>query len=336
VEYVQNAEGMIVVRGTEAGIADVRNTVRVMDAPKASLQAVRVTIKAEFTATPKGGKPKVYKAATSAVGFVDEKMPLDLSIGSNRSDRMDLALSLVPSMVDSSSGGERGRVSLTGNGSIRANLPMELSRSVSVGVSVPLGGQAVIASGDAQFPTGNVQFKVTVSVTTDRSTATSAKTKMKSTKLVPPDHQSITDYTVLIGVPQDRPFVENWNAAERSIIWRGFDTMRWSRFGSKLRLPVQPGRKYALTVDVHVPQAAFRPGSGIFLGSQKICGIGRSGNIKVSGLIPAQKTGQVVLTVECANWRPTDYHLYPEDPRELGVAVRSVSLEAVSVTGRRK
>lgn len=325
-------DGSIIIKGTDDGIAEFKECVHMVDVPKIPVQ---VRVSAEFTVTLKGGSPTSYRSSTSAVGFAGDRLPVNLVTNHGKTVNTQISLDLSSSVSsDQLRGYAKAKIiTLTGKGRIHARLPIELDKTFSVAAVVPSGGQVLLASGNAQLPTGSIKFTLTASVASNDFNPYApvrAGARASKSKLVPPDHQPITDYTVLIGATQDRPFVDNWNAPERSIFWHGFDPMRWSRFGSKLKLPVKPGKKYVLTFEAHVPNAGLRPGSGVFLGNQEICSIEKTGNIKVKGTIPPQKASPIILTVQCANWRPTDFMGAGwSDRRELGVAVRTVSLKAI-------
>jgi hypothetical protein len=331
IEYVKSANRGILVRGTDDGVAELKDMIRMLDVrPK----SVRITIDAEFTVTLRGGKPQRYKAATSSLGFSGEKLPLNLAVSAGKSSHVNLALNLVPTVCGDNS------TSLNGNGSVRAHLPLELNKNLSVGASILPGEHTVIASGNAQMQTGSVQFVVTASAAVQAAVQKDAQARLalddepRDEAVKPPFHQPVTAYKILIG-SEDEPYVVNWGKPETSILWGGKDPMRWSSRGSKLVLPVLPGRKYKMTMDVYAPPIALRSGAGVFLGDQKICGITKTGTYKIAGTVPAQKARSITLSVECRNWKPEDVSPAAKwDNRVLGVAVRSVSLEAIPASGQ--
>ncbi|MDO8585985.1 MAG: glycosyl hydrolase family 28-related protein [Armatimonadota bacterium] len=142
-------------------------------------------------------------------------------------------------------------------------------------------------------------------------------------------------YTLMIGSENDQQVIKSWHGEETAHEWNNKGTKRWSTRGSQLLLPVLPGREYTLTVDVHVPKYAVDPGAGLYIGKRQIVRFAKDGTARLTGVIPASKADRVVLDVKCKIWVPKDVMPDSGDTRELGVAVRSITLKAKGSTAKR-
>lgn len=135
-------------------------------------------------------------------------------------------------------------------------------------------------------------------------------------------------YRLMIGSPNDQSRIRRWHGSEPSSEWGKKGTKRWSSTGSQLILPVIPGKKYTITMEVHMPKYAWTPEAGIYLGNKLIAAFPNKSVSMVTGTIPASSNSAVILSVKCKNWVPKDHIPGNNDTRVLGVAVRTVTMRA--------
>lgn len=140
--------------------------------------------------------------------------------------------------------------------------------------------------------------------------------------------QQVASYTVSIGSDGDRRVVRQWQGGEQASEW-GSGTKRWSAPNAQLILPVLPNKDYDVEFDVYVPEPAMHSDAGIYLGEKRIVAFDKPGIQVLKGKITAGKRDKVVLDVECKGWVPKDVNKDSQDPRVLGIAMRSVTMRAI-------
>jgi hypothetical protein len=115
--------------------------------------------------------------------------------------------------------------------------------------------------------------------------------------------------------------------------------MRWSTRESFLRLPVKPGKRYTVAVELVALEPALQPDAGLYLGGVRLASLSAPGLQTLRAVIPPQKGKQVTLTLRCREWSPADHvpkggrDLRTLDTRKLGLAVHSVTLTAEGAAG---
>jgi hypothetical protein len=145
--------------------------------------------------------------------------------------------------------------------------------------------------------------------------------------------RDLEHYRVQVGAEGDQRFVRRFHGRERMPSTFAHQTMRWSRDRSTLALPVVSGKRYALTLQVMVPESALEPEAGIYLGDQRLAGISKSGEQTLQVVIPPQKRDTVVLTLRCRGWIPRDTLPGSSDQRMLGIALYTITLRAAGTSG---
>ena len=136
-------------------------------------------------------------------------------------------------------------------------------------------------------------------------------------------------YAVQAGQEGDRPYLRDWHTPEPAAEWPDAAGMkRWSGARSLLRLPVECGRKYTITLDLNVPPQAVDAANGLYLNGLRILAIPeKSGIMTLSGEIPAGDEDLVVLELRVKGWCPKEVLPGSNDGRTLGVALRSVLMK---------
>ena len=144
------------------------------------------------------------------------------------------------------------------------------------------------------------------------------------------DAKGKAKYRIEIGVPGDRPYVKKWHGQEKACEWTtGEDHKRWSSGESFLRLPVLPKKNYTITLDIYAPKHALDPANGLYLGEKRIIEFpAAEGVATVTGTIPRIKDGEAVLAVRVKGWCPKTLDPNSNDTRNLGIALRSVTMQA--------
>ncbi len=161
------------------------------------------------------------------------------------------------------------------------------------------------------------------------------RTQMGFNEQHPVDWDAVGDdtrahYRVDIGVPNDRPYVIGWNGLEPALEWPGDEgTKRWSSRNSRLKLPVLPDRDYIITADVYIPSFAMEPDMGLVVEGELVAPFPQEEGVHtVTGELPATGLDTITMEVRCNAWQPKEEGL-GNDIRWLGVAVRSITLQAV-------
>ena len=106
--------------------------------------------------------------------------------------------------------------------------------------------------------------------------------------------------------------------------------MRWSSRSSKATFPILPNVEYEVSVDVHVPPHGIDAANGLYVGEACVLPLVEPGAGVRTAVLPGQEAGTVTLHFKNAGWVPALVLPGSEDNRELGVAVRSITLRARS------
>ncbi len=145
--------------------------------------------------------------------------------------------------------------------------------------------------------------------------------------------KDLEHYRVQVGAEGDRPFVRRFHGRETMPSAFPHQTMRWSRDESVLVLPVVPGKRYALTLQLLAPESALQPDAGVYLDGRRLASIPKAGEQAVQAVIPPQSGSSVTVTLRCRGWVPRDTILGSGDHRTLGVALYSITMRAAGASG---
>lgn len=142
------------------------------------------------------------------------------------------------------------------------------------------------------------------------------------------DEKALSHYRVRIGEPGDNPYVRGWYKPEKGGAWpEPGARMRWSRAESALKLPVTPGRRYAITLAINAPQHAIMPEAGLFLGETRIASLPqRAGLATISGEFTAGEGEWETLVLRVNGWVPAQVETGSDDKRTLGIALHEVTM----------
>lgn len=136
-------------------------------------------------------------------------------------------------------------------------------------------------------------------------------------------------YRVEIGAEGDGRYLRGWHGRER-IATR---TMRWSTTGSRLSLPVVPGKPYTLSLELNVPEAAAAPDAGLYLDGKRLASF-KPGATTLTLELPPSRTERVALEVICKGWIPRKVIAGSQDDRTLGVTLYAVTVRAKGAKNR--
>ncbi len=126
----------------------------------------------------------------------------------------------------------------------------------------------------------------------------------------------------------------NWYGAEPASEWKSDDKKQWSKPGARVYLPVLPGTRYTIALDARVPGEALEPGSGLYVGGRCILPIAKAGIGIIEGKFLTGDERYIVLEVRCRSWKPIDHLQGSQDSRDLGIAVRNLTLRAAGAGDR--
>lgn len=137
-------------------------------------------------------------------------------------------------------------------------------------------------------------------------------------------------YVVDVGSDGDRPYAKEWHGQEKAAEWpEGEGTKRWSQAKSILKLPIEPGKPYTITLEAHVPPHAMSPGNGLYVGDTCVLPFpGKEGLVAIAGTLPVSREDTIVLRLQVKGWCPKDVIQGSNDDRTLGIAVRSVTMKS--------
>jgi hypothetical protein len=132
-----------------------------------------------------------------------------------------------------------------------------------------------------------------------------------------------THYRLRIGATADAAYLKAWHGRERA----GKRPMRWSTAASQLILPVVPGKRYTLTIQVAVPKQAASPEAGLYLDGRRLAPL-RAGDATVVVELPPRPADRITLELRCKGWVPKVVEAGSNDSRSLGVIAFLVEMKA--------
>jgi hypothetical protein len=128
-------------------------------------------------------------------------------------------------------------------------------------------------------------------------------------------------YRLDIGGPGDGAYLEGWHDPEK--VGRPF---RWSLARSRLLLPVLPGRRYSLGLELNVPAQALTPEAGLYVGGQRVAPLESEPVLTAS--LPPSNGDTLEAEIRCQGWVPQKAIPGSGDPRVLGVQVFRLTMKA--------
>ncbi|HYG35032.1 MAG TPA: glycosyl hydrolase family 28-related protein [Clostridia bacterium] len=135
------------------------------------------------------------------------------------------------------------------------------------------------------------------------------------------------NYQVELGKNGDGRYLENWHGPENAD--RPF---RWSGAASRFILPVAPGKRYTVTLELDAPPQALNDAAGLYLKGKKIAPL-KEGSTLVANL-PASRDDRVELELRCNSWVPQKTIPNSNDFRALGVQAFKLTMRSSSKDGK--
>jgi hypothetical protein len=133
-------------------------------------------------------------------------------------------------------------------------------------------------------------------------------------------------YRLDMGQEGDSRYLRRWHAAERPK--RPF---RWSSGASVLRLPVNAGETYELTLETHLPPLAATPEAGVYLENQRLATLVEGATVVP---LPAVTHDELSLELRSGVWVPRDVEPGSQDQRSLGIQLFSVTMRSSKAAAR--
>ena len=133
--------------------------------------------------------------------------------------------------------------------------------------------------------------------------------------------QARAAYSIEVGGAGDGGYLEAWFGPEKSD--RPF---RWSQANSRLLLPVIPGRRYAIRLEMSSPGTALGAQAGLYLDGQRIAPLPSGPELEAS--LPPALGDTMTVEIRCQGWVPQKTTPGSGDPRVLGVQLFRVTMEA--------
>jgi hypothetical protein len=124
-----------------------------------------------------------------------------------------------------------------------------------------------------------------------------------------------------VGAPGDGPYLERWHDPEKS--GRLF---RWSLARSRLILPVLPGKRYSLRLELSVPPQALGPETGLYVAGRLVAPLKNEPALTTT--LPPTDGDTLEAELRCQGWVPQKAIPGSNDPRVLGVQVYRLAMEA--------
>ncbi len=152
-------------------------------------------------------------------------------------------------------------------------------------------------------------------------------------------------WRLAVGDPAAETWLQGaWHGSEGAGLWPEWPgaTMRWTGGQAKLPLPVSPGDRYHVRLNLYVPKQALGPsGVVVRVAGEKIGTLNEAGRQDPVYTFVAGESSRHALPdmeLSATPWRPSDQREGGGDRRLLGVAVRAIELwregaEAVPVAG---
>ena len=148
---------------------------------------------------------------------------------------------------------------------------------------------------------------------------------------------ALCHYRIDVGQTGDAPYVRGWHGREKAAEWPdGLGGKRWSSAESELRLPVAPNARYTITLDVRIPEHAIAPEAGLYLGDECIAAFPDTpGGAEITVELPRTDKDKLRLFVRAKGWVPADLNPESKDRRTLGLALRTVIMQAPCASAAR-
>jgi hypothetical protein len=144
----------------------------------------------------------------------------------------------------------------------------------------------------------------------------------------------IQHYRLAFGDGAGMEYRQQWYSPEPAGEWNNEGLKQWSKPGAKVYLPVLPNTEYAVALEARVPKEALEPGAGLYYGDQCVLPFEAESLGMLHGQLTTGGTGYIALEVRCKAWKPMDILEGSQDNRDLGIAVRSVTLRAAGAGER--
>lgn len=137
-------------------------------------------------------------------------------------------------------------------------------------------------------------------------------------------------YMIDIGSDGDGRYLTHWHGPETAPEWpQKGGAKRWSAPGAELHLPVVPGEKYSATLEIYLLDLAMAEDAGIYLGDQKLADLpSQPGRNFLTIELPPAEEDEIVLSVKPKIWVPAETLEGSGDMRPLGIALRTMTLQA--------
>lgn len=137
-----------------------------------------------------------------------------------------------------------------------------------------------------------------------------------------------SNYRIRVGDTGDGRYLFDWHGQERAE-----RTARWSQSISHIQLPVERGKPYKLTLEIHAPSQAITPEAGLYLDGKRIAQF-KPGASTVTADVPTSTVDRVQLELRCAGWVPAKTTPGSNDQRTLGIQLYSITMTASGAKGR--
>jgi len=128
-------------------------------------------------------------------------------------------------------------------------------------------------------------------------------------------------YQLDVGGPADGACLEGFHDPEKTD--RPF---RWSLDKSRLLLPVVPGKRYSIRLEMSVPASALNAEAGLYVGGKRVAPL-KSEAVLAAELPPAEGD-TLEAEIRCQGWVPQKTNSGSQDPRVLGVQLFRVAMKA--------
>jgi hypothetical protein len=134
-------------------------------------------------------------------------------------------------------------------------------------------------------------------------------------------------YSVTVGQAGDARYLEAWHGGEH-----GLASFRWSSALSRLRLPVVPGHRYTVQLQINAPARAISPDSGLYLKGNQIARLESSSTLFAE--LPASDADFVELELRCRGWVPASSLQGSGDNRTLGIQLYQITMKSAAAGDR--
>lgn len=138
--------------------------------------------------------------------------------------------------------------------------------------------------------------------------------------------EALSHYQLQLGAPGDGRYLQQWHGPER-----GDRSFRWSTGQSRIILPVNPGQRYTLLLEAHVPAAAQPGDPGVFLAGQRLSTLS-NGTTRV--ILPAPADTRAALEIRTVGWVPRQVIPGSSDARTLGIQLFKVVVRSDAAGAR--